>query len=180
VEEEPPEDLKEFNCRGGIKVEENICYYDDFGNEVTNNTLDNNGFFGNPSNVDLAELSNPESPGNCWHGNKDPSQLGEEPTSEPKLIQFPPHSECGIPDSGEPLTSSLGAQVACDSEFFAFVPECPAGASYPRRTKVELLPLPAQRTMSDPCLGVPKNRWCPHSKPARETPPYPVPGEPVE
>jgi hypothetical protein len=179
VEEEPPEDLKEDNCLGGVKVDENVCYYDDFGNEVTNNTLTNNGFFGNPSNVDLAELSNTENPGNCWHGSKDPGQLGEEPTSEPKLIQSPPHSECGIPDAGEPLSSSLGAQVACDSEFFAFIPECPAGATYPRRTKVELLPLPEERTMSDPCEGVPRDPWCRHNKRASETPPYPVPGEPV-
>jgi hypothetical protein len=179
VEEEPPEDLKEFNCAGGVKVSEEVCYYDDFGNEVISNTLKHNGFFGNPSNVDLAEISNPEVTGNCWHGNTDAEQLLEEPTSEPKAIQSPPHSECGIPDSGEALSSSLGAQVACDSEFFAFIPECPAGASYPRRTKVELLPLPAERTMENPCEGVPRNSWCPTNPGARKTPPYPVPGSPV-
>jgi Periplasmic copper-binding protein (NosD) len=180
VEEEPPPALKEFNCRGGTKVElegKPVCYYDDFGNEVSNNTLTNNGFFANASNVDLAEISNAENPGNCWHGNKDSGQVLEEPTSEPKLIQHPPHSECGIPDSGEPLTSSLGAQVACDSEFFAFVPECPAGAKYPRRTKVELIAVPAQTTMPNPCLGVPRMGWCPKNK--KEEPPYPVPGSPV-
>jgi hypothetical protein len=180
VEEEPPPDLKEDNCLGGIKTEvegKTVCYYDDFGNEVTNNTLANNGFFANPSNVDLAELSNPENPGNCWHGNTDAAQPLEEPTSEPKGIQQPPHSQCGVPDAGEPLTSSLGAQVACDSEFFAFIPECPAGASYPRRTKVELLPLPAQTTMPNPCLDVPRNSWC--SKNKTTEPPYPVPGSPA-
>jgi hypothetical protein len=180
VEESPPEDLKEDDCLGGVKVEESLCYYDDFGNEVTDNKLENNGFFGNPSNVDLAELSNAENPGNCWHGSTDPGQLNEEPTSEPKLIQQPPHSQCGIPDAGEPLTSSLGSQVACDTEFFAFVPECPAGANYPRVTKVEMPKLTEQRTMADPCEGVPRNGWCRHNKPALETPPYPVPGEPVE
>jgi hypothetical protein len=185
VEEEPPADLKEDNCLGGIKAEINgktVCYYDDFGNEVIGNTLKNNGFFANPSNVDLAELSNPENPGNCWHGNKDAAQLLEEPTSEPKLIQYPPHSECGIPDAGEPLTSSLGAQVACDSQFFASVAECPTvtGLNYPRLTKVELMPLPQQRTMSNPCEGVPRNPWCPTNPGALKTPPYPVPGSPVE
>src|SRR5262249_15015129 len=75
-----------------------VCYFDDFGNEVINNTLTNNGFFANPGNVDLAEISNPESPGNCWHANEDKGQPLGEPTSEPKLIQRPPHSECGIPD----------------------------------------------------------------------------------
>jgi hypothetical protein len=183
VEEEPPEDLKEDNCLGGIKEEiegKTVCYYDDFGNEVTNNTLSHNGFFGNPSNVDLAELSNPENPGNCWHGNKDAEQLLEEPTSEPKLIQEPPHSECGIPDTGEPLSSSLGAQVACDSQFFASIAECPTtvGANYPRLTKVELLPVPAEPSMANPCEGVPRNPWCP--KNPKVQPPWPVPGSPVE
>src|SRR5262249_51782380 len=102
-----------------------------------------------------------------------------EPTSEPKLIQHPPHSECGIPDAGEPLTSSLGTQVACDSQFFESIAECPTGtgANYPRLTKVELEPLPAQATMPTPCLDVPKTAWCPKNKPLQ--PPYPVPGSPA-
>jgi hypothetical protein len=70
--------------------------------------------------------------------------------------------------------------VACDSQFFASVAECPAGeaAKYPRRTKVELIALPAQRTMEDPCVGVPRNGWCPTNKVKQA--PYPVPGSPVE
>jgi hypothetical protein len=167
------------NCEGGIGTEiagEYVCYYDDFGNEVANNTLTNNGFFGNPSNVDLAELSNLNNPGNCWHDNVDTSGTV---TSEPKLIQSPPHSECGIPDAGEPLASSLGAQVACDTKFFA---ECPEGvpAVYPQRTKVEMQPLPTEPSMPDPCLGVPRNGWCPNNKPPKLTPPYAVPGTPAE
>lgn len=167
------------HCEGGVGTEiegQAVCYYDDFGNEVENNTLTNNGFFGNPSNVDLAELSNLNNPGNCWHGNVDTSGTV---TSEPQFIQSPPHSECGIPDSGEPLASSLGAQVACDTKFFA---SCPEGvpANYPQRTKVELQPLPSEPTMPDPCAGVPRNSWCPTNPPARKTPPYPVPGVPAE
>jgi hypothetical protein len=166
------------HCEGGVEATvegEHVCYYDDFGNEVENNTLTNNGFFGNPSNVDLAEISNPELTGNCWHGNID---TGGEVTSEPKLIQSPPHSECGIPDSGEPLGSSLGAQVACDSQLLF---ECPplTVANYPRRTKVELLALPEQRTMENACLGVPRDGWCPTNPIAKKLGPYPVPGSPV-
>jgi hypothetical protein len=167
------------HCEGGVGTEIEgtaVCYYDDWGNEVEKNTLTNNGFFGNPSNVDLAELSNLNNPGNCWHGNVDTSGTV---TSEPQFIQSPPHSECGIPDSGEPLASSLGAQVACDTKFFA---SCPEGvpANYPQRTKVELQPLPPQATMPDPCTGVPRNSWCPTNPPLRKTPPYPVPGAPAE
>jgi hypothetical protein len=180
--EQPPPIAK---CKGGTEVILNgkhVCYFDDFGNEITNNLMSNNGFFGNPSNVDLAEISNLENPGNCWHGNKALNGKGElvEPTSEPKAIQSPPHSECGIPDAGEPLTSSLGAQVACDSQFFAEVVECPTGTGtkYPRLTKVELKPLPAQKTMANPCFDVPRNPWCPDN--AVTPPPYPVPGPPAQ
>jgi hypothetical protein len=167
------------HCDGGVGTEIEgtaVCYYDDWGNEVEHNTLTNNGFFGNPSNVDLAELSNLNNPGNCWHGNVDTSGTV---TSEPKLIQSPPHSECGIPDTGEPLASSLGAQVACDTKFFA---SCPEGlvVNYPQRTKVEMQPLPPQTTMPNPCAGVPRNSWCPANPTARKTPPYPVPGAPAE
>ena len=32
--------------------------------------------------------------------------------------------------------------------------------SYPRATQVQMLPLPRQRSMRDPCDDVPSNRWC--------------------
>ncbi len=165
------------HCEGGVGTTiegKAVCYFDDFGNEITGNTLTNNGFFGNQANVDLAEISNLNNPGNCWHGNVNTSGTV---TSEPKTIQSPPHSECGIPDSGEPLTSPLGAQVACNTGFFA---ECPKSvvANYPRREKVVMQPLPTQATMPDPCVGVPRNGWCPKSP--RNPGPYPVPGKPAE
>src|SRR5205807_5984483 len=164
------------NCAGGVGTTFNgqaACYFDDWGNEVASNTLTNNGFFGNQSDVDLAEISNLENPGNCWHGNVDTSGTV---TSEPKNIQSPPHSVCGKPDAGEPLSSSLGTQVACDAQFFGPCPST-AVANYPRQTTVALQPLPAQTTMPNPCLGVPQNSWCP--KNAKSPPPYPVPGQPV-
>jgi hypothetical protein len=171
--EEPP---PVAHCQGGVGTTfegKTVCYYDDWGNEVANNTLTNNGFFGNQANVDLAEISNLQNPGNCWHGNVN---TGGAVTSEPKAIQSPPHSECGIPDAGEPLASPLGAQVACDTGFFG---ECPKTvvANYPKLTKVELQPLPTQQSMPNACVGVPRNPWC--RKNAVSPPPYPVPGSPV-
>jgi hypothetical protein len=172
--EEPP---PVAHCEGGVGTTfegKAVCYFDDWGNETTNNTPTNNGFFANKSNVDLAEISNLENPGNCWHGNVDTSGTV---TSEPMNIQSPPHSECGIPDAGEPLASSLGAQVSCDTGFFG---ECPSTvvANYPKPTKVVLQPLPTQPTMPNPCLDVPRNAWCP--KNPSKAPPYPVPGSPAE
>ena len=172
------------HCKGGIGLKAlSLCYYDDWGNEIENNTLSNNGFFRNPSNVDLAEMSNLEFPGNCWHGNVDTSgtavgpthfQLGRpRVTSDPLFIQHFPHRFCGIPDAGKGIISILSLEVACDSQFLG---PCPSTVftKYPRQTTVQMLALPPQPSMPDPCLGVPQNPWCPTNP--SSPPPYPVPG----
>lgn len=179
------------HCKGGFGLKAlSFCYFDDKGNEIENNTLSNNGFFGNPANVDLAEVSNLAYPGNCWHGNVDASrtavgakrfQLGRpRVTSDPLFIQFFPHGICGIPDEGAGIAgviSVLSLQVACDSEFLG---PCPATVvtNYPRQTAVQMMALPTQPSMPDPCLGVPGNPWCP-ANPASPVP-YPVPGSIVQ
>ena len=62
------------------------------------------------------------------------------------------------PDGGaDPLTSVLGQEVGCDT---GVLPTCAPTDSYPQPTKVKLRPLRRQRTMPDPCAGVPANRWC--------------------
>jgi hypothetical protein len=174
------------HCKGGIGLVV-LCYFDDWGNEIENNTLSHNGFFGNPSNVDLAEISNLEFPGNCWHGNVDTSgtvigakhfQLGRQRvTSDPPFIQYPPHSICGIPDAGEPIISILSLEVACDSQFLGPCPRTVV-TNYPRQTAVQLMALPPQPSMPNPCLDVPGNPWCPTDP--TSPPPYPVPGSTVQ
>jgi len=139
-----------------------ICTFDDYGNEIANNTFDNNGGYNNPgvpasSNVDMAEISNPNATGNCWHDNRRGD--GSTPSSDPPSIQST-HGTCGQPNSGNSLASPLGAQVACDSAFFGPCPPT-AVAHYPRATQVQLMPLPSQLTMPDPCQGAPRNPWCP-------------------
>ncbi len=133
------------------------CYFDDFGNEIANNTFDNNGGYNNQSNVDMAEISGANAPGNCWHGNRRGD--GSTPSSDPSNIQTS-HGTCGRLNSGDAVISPLGAQVACDSAFFG---QCPSTtvAHYPRATQVQLMALPAQLTMPDPCSGAPRNPWCP-------------------
>jgi hypothetical protein len=150
------------HCRGGVQTQtpdgQTECLFDDWGNEVASNTLSGNGSFGNPANSDLAEISNPENPGNCWHDNVRPAGQGAV-TSEPAAIQTT-HGKCGIPNSGDPLTSPLGAQVACATQFLAECPKVP-GATYPRQTKVKLFALPKEASMPNPCARVPANPWCP-------------------
>ncbi|MGA8547210.1 MAG: hypothetical protein WB785_18410 [Mycobacterium sp.] len=174
------------HCKGGFGLSAlSFCYFDDWGNEIENNTLGHNGFFGSSSNVDLAEMSNLEFPGNCWHGNVDPSgntvvpkrfQLGssQKVTSDPLFIQYFPHNLCGIPDAGNGVISILGLQLVCNTQIFGACPDSTSYANYPQRTGVQMLPLPPQPSMPSPCLGVPRNPWCPGNPISQ--PPYPVPG----
>src|SRR3954452_23045312 len=53
---------KVAHCQGGVAQPRQPdgtvgCYYDDFDNQVTGNALSGNGFFGNPTNGDLLDIS---------------------------------------------------------------------------------------------------------------------------
>lgn len=158
-------DQKQPDCTGGTNVPHVHCIFNPTGNEVTGNVFSGNGFFGNPSNVDMAEISNPADPGNCWHSNRRAD--GSQPSSDPALIQST-HGICGLPNSGEPLSSMLGLQVLCATQALGGCRLPPDQANYPRQTRVALMPLKAQPSMPDPCKGVPNNPWChPGRKPAR-------------
>jgi hypothetical protein len=162
------------HCEGGADLStpgSPLCYFDDFGNETANNTFKHNGFFGNSSNGDIAELTgagpNANTDSNCFHDNVD--ALGPL-TSDPSNIDS--YNQCGqtYPPATDPV---LTAQVACDTGLLS---ECPKNeaANYPRPTNVSLqLPAP-QKTMPNPCAGVPANPWCtagaPVATPARRAP----------
>jgi Right handed beta helix region len=166
------------NCGGGIQIPldgllgaQSFCYFDDFGNEIADNAVNGNGSFGNLTNGDLAEASNPEDPGNCWFGNQRPVGQGQASTSPP-LLQLT-HGVCGIPNLGAAFVSPLGLNVICDSQFLAtLIPgfSCPVVGSllgltpslfdYPRAADIVMPGMPAQPTMRNPCSGAPANPWC--------------------
>ncbi len=153
------------NCAGGVANPGGLlgslgvtCFFDDFGNDVRDNFLSGNGTFGNPTNGDLGEISGPNTPGNCWHGNVDPAGI----TSAPDALQTT-HGQCGIPNQGAGLIDPLSLQVICATQAFGPCPPSP-GMSYPRRTQVSLAVLPRQPSMPDPCAGVPENPWCNESR----------------
>jgi hypothetical protein len=145
------------NCQGGIpnysilglKI---LCYYDDSGNEIANNTFTHNGFFGNVSNGDIGVLANQSATASCSHGNTD--TLGPLTTTPANLPTI-----CGQPGAGDPVTSPLAAQAICNTQLLGPCPSAP-GMQYPRLTKVVMHPLPKLPTMPNPCKGVPKNPWC--------------------
>ena len=135
------------------------CYYAAWGNEIAHNTFSGNGSYGNPTNGDLADLSDSHDPGNCWHDNTDPAGI----TSTPANLQQT-NGTCGAPGAGAGITSPLLAQLLCASELLAPCPPKP-GMSYPRQTAVVLPALAPQTTMPNPCAGVPANPWCTTGRP---------------
>src|SRR4029077_16476544 len=112
----------EANCDVGTYVSppssgNPLCYYDDFGGELSGNTFTNNGFFGNPSNGGIAEASQSAGPGgpnfnpdsNCFHANVDTAGTV---TSAPANVDS--YNQCGqtYTPSSDP---TFVQQVACDS-----------------------------------------------------------------
>jgi len=142
-------------CQGGIQ-QGPVCLFNAEGNLVLQNQLANNGFFGNPTNADLANESNSD-PKNCFDGNTDTVGLSSDPPDiQSPSVDGPPCDAPGPGDSG-----ALAAELACAA---GLVP-CPPGSSYPQPTEVKMLPLNRQPPMPDPCQGVPRNPWCPYSGP---------------
>ncbi len=141
------------------------CYFVAYGNRVSGNRMKNNGYFGNPTNSDLADATItfppplPPQPGNCFVRNV--NLTTGTPSSDPANIQDPAVlGTCGLPGPGGD-TSTLFAEIICA----AYGPSsgfCPPGSSYPQPTQVVMKPIPRDLPgMRDPCQDVPENPWCP-------------------
>jgi hypothetical protein len=149
------------DCRGGDLDPTGVlgslgvkCFFDDFANEIVGNSFADNGFFGNETNGDLADLSGQHDVGNCWHDNHDAGGLTTAPVDLATT-----HATCGVPNAGADLLSPLSLQVICDTEAFGPCDPSPT-MSYPRATTVQLAALPPQATMPNPCRDVPNDDWC--------------------
>jgi hypothetical protein len=154
TEAPPPKD----SCRGGVNAgpPSNACLYDDWGNAVIGNVFAHNGGFGNATNGDIAEITETSAPTNCYHGNRDIS--GKLTTSPSGLQQSKPR--CDGHKTAPDLNPAFTNQILCDTRLVAT--PCPPGSHYPRRTRVIMHPLPRHlATMPNPCVGVPRNPWCP-------------------
>jgi hypothetical protein len=161
------------NCHGGLlggTIAGVIvpCVYDDWGNQVTKNSFSQNGFYGNVTNGDIADLSivpleHLGAPGNCFSGNTEVG--GGAAKTWPLLLQTL-QAKCGNPLGYPDLVSTtvLLAEVGCATQALFSCPSNPL-ASYPRQTHVVMPTLQPQQTMPDPCSGVPDNPWCPSGTP---------------
>lgn len=140
------------HCQGGVQLP-GVCVFIATGNRISSNVFSGNGFFGNPTNGDLANESTSD-PRNCFFDNHD---LGGPLTSDPADIQSsavngPP---CGRPGAGDSVL--LLGELQCASDLT--ICQIPS-ASYPQQTQIKMLPLRHQRSMEEPCEGVPENAFC--------------------
>jgi len=151
------------HCQGGVESNPlpGSCLYRARGNLVYGNVFTHVGFFGNPTNSDLAtETLGSYAPRNCFYGNTDGSgHLTSAPANiESATVDGAP---CTAKGTGTDLT--LAAQLACASGITAFgVTACvPLLESYPEQTRTVMVPLPQLTSMPQPCTGVPGNAFCP-------------------
>jgi hypothetical protein len=151
-----PEYNQSCSGTGGVESPGFGCVYDPMNDAVVHNTFNHNGYFGNPSNSDIAQITfNGGQPQNCYIGNAAPNG-----TAPPNLEQLQP--TCGKITTAANTGGPLFDQVICDTGFGS----CPPGAVYPPFTGVVMHPLPkGLPTMPNPCAGVPANAWCSGGKP---------------
>ncbi len=155
--EQPPPGT---HCQGGIKNKPlpKFCLFQARGNLVYSNVFSGVGFFGNPTNSDLATLTlGSYTPRNCFYRNVD---LGGRLTSAPADIESASvdGQPCGRPGDGN--DPALTNQLVCATGF-ATCPVPPAQARYPKQTRTVMMPLPRLPSMPKPCAGVPGNAFCP-------------------
>jgi hypothetical protein len=154
-DENPPVENQSCPKTGGTEVSGFGCVYDPQGDAVVHNTFSNDGFFGNPSNVDFGELTlEGHQIQNCFRDNVDPQG------SVPANLEAT-EAKCGPITKGPNVNSALFAQALCDTGFGA----CTPADKYPTFTGVVMHPLPKLATMANPCAGVPSNAWCRSGKP---------------
>ena len=137
------------------------CFFSSFGNHIEGNLFLGNGSFGNATNGDLGNAALAYPINNCFDDNVD--LANGSPSSSPANLQKPSVAGvCGEP--WKPNTAQeflLIEQLGCAS----LGPASGACAGlppplYPLQTQVQLLPIPREPSMSNPCAGVPASSWC--------------------
>jgi hypothetical protein len=151
-------------CDGGTPnaVGPGSCLWDDYGNALIGNLFSGNGTYGHPSNGDFAQVNLQTDPAtNCYSANHEPNGAAVRPASAATAQTL--HPSChGQPQPAGQSDPSFLNEVLCDSQTElspGTPPACPSG-QYPRVSRIVMHPLRKQRTMPNPCAGVPNNPWC--------------------
>jgi hypothetical protein len=156
-------------CNGGTSGPggQPVCLFDPWGDAILHNTYTDNGFFGNPTNGDIA-LSNFEpGPTDCFSANKDTGGTLTTTPSDAEQLYPTCNGQTLPPSVADPQSAVFTEEVACDATFalpLAGKAPCLPTDTYPRQTRVVMHKLPPATelpTMPNPCAGVPSNPWCP-------------------
>ncbi len=151
-------------CTGGTQTGV-ACLFDESGIAVIGNTFSHNGFFGNPTNGDIAAVNVEPGPTDCYRGNTE--QAGGSASTSPADLQqsYPDCTGATVAPDNNPLFLQ---QAACDSEsiqlaVLAGSSLCLSGANYPRHGPGQpIAPVPTSGLPSMPhvCSGVAPDPWC--------------------
>ena len=146
-------------CTGGTRNSPFAdCLFDEYGDALLNNRFKNNGGYGNPTNGDFEHLNLETHPTSCFSGNTDAS--GHLNAEAAALQQKYPN--CNGQSVAPNINIPFLNEVLCDSQVKLTGFGCQPGDNYPRATRVVMHPLPSGlKTMPNPCIGVPRNPWCP-------------------
>jgi hypothetical protein len=134
-----------------------LCWYDEYGDAVVDNTYWDNGSYGNPTNGDIGATNLEPGPADCFSGNHDVHGLTTSPP-EAELLYPTCNGRTVPPDANVAFT----AEVACDSgniELAALPSPLPSidgdtlclpsvhgvPPNYPRQTEVVMHPLPGAK-----------------------------------
>jgi len=133
------------------------CVFDPQDNALVSNTFTHNGYFANPTNSDVGELTLNRHVVNCFSKNVTPD--GSFPTN----LTTTEKACTGKKANGNAFGAggSLYNQVLCDTG----LGPCSAGWTYPTHGPVELHAVPSLPSMPNPCKGAPSNPWCRSGKP---------------
>lgn len=184
-------------CSGGTQVlpgtpstplSNQMCWFDEYGDAVIGNHYVHNGFFGNPTNGDIAAVNAEPGPTDCFSGNTDPAGLTTSPP-DAELLYPKCTGATTLPDLNLPFLD----EVACASGSITLAGPitgsdlCLPGSNYPRQSRIVMHPLPGASsgryhgklvpalenptstslpTMPDLCAslrakGMRANPWCP-------------------
>jgi hypothetical protein len=156
----------------GLGIAGVSCLFDPEGDSLINNEFSGNGTFGNPSNGDFGNLLiSGHEPENCFLGNtrwdstfttqSGPAVSGNSnPMLNPACPSGTRTAKTGLLGSNTDVT--MLTQAECDA---GVLTGC-TGTNYPKPTAVVMQPLPTLPSMTNPCVGVPENVWCPNGVPA--------------
>ena len=100
------------------------CLFDEWGDALVDNTFNNNGGFGNPTNGDFAQLNLEKHPSDCYSGNTDTAGTLTADSAAAAAVDPDVHDDARRRRTS---TSPFLNEVLCDSQVKLNAVRLPAG-----------------------------------------------------